>query len=67
MPTRASSIACACTWRPHERLRHVLPDVAAPDTRLTARLVDTADDLATDDRAYAVVPGIARARVLRDR
>ena len=50
---------------PHERLRHVLPDVAAPDTRLTARLVDAADDLTTDDRAYAVVPGIARARVLR--
>lgn len=49
----------------HERLRHVLPDVAAPDTRLVARLVDTGDDLATDDRAYAVVPGIARARVLR--
>ena len=50
---------------PHERLRHLLPDVAAPDTRLVARLVDTGDDLATDDRAYAVVPGIARARVLR--
>ena len=50
---------------PHERLRHVLPDVAAPDTRLTARLVDAGDDLAIDDRAYAIVPGIARARVLR--
>jgi len=50
---------------PHERLRHVLPDVAAPDTRLVARLVDAGDDLAIDDRAYAIVPGIARARVLR--
>jgi von Willebrand factor type A domain/Aerotolerance regulator N-terminal len=50
---------------PHERLRHLLPDVAAPDTRLVARLADHHDDLATDDRAYAVIPGVARARVLR--
>jgi len=50
---------------PHERVRHLLPDVAAPDTRLVAHLIDTGDDLPADDRAYAVVPGIARARVLR--
>ena len=50
---------------PHERKRHLLPDVAAPDALLEARLVDTGDDLAIDDRAYAVVPGIARWRILR--
>jgi hypothetical protein len=50
---------------PHERLRHALAEVAAPDAHLTARLVDAGDDLGADDRAYAVVPGVARARVLR--
>jgi hypothetical protein len=50
---------------PHERLRHLLPDVAAPDPRLVAHLVDHHDDLPTDDRAYAVIPGATRARVLR--
>ncbi len=50
---------------PRERLRHVLPDVAAPDTRLVARLVGASDELTIDDRAFAIVPGIARARVLR--
>jgi hypothetical protein len=50
---------------PGERRRHVLPDVAAPDTRLEARLIGGGDDLALDDRAYAVVPGLQRRRVLR--
>jgi hypothetical protein len=50
---------------PHERRRHLLPDVAAPDTQLVARLVDADDDLPADDRAYAVVPGVAHASVLR--
>ena len=50
---------------PHEQRRHRLPDVAAPDARLVARLVDTDDDLPADDRAYAVVPGVAHASVLR--
>jgi hypothetical protein len=59
---------------PGERRRHVLPDVAAPDTRLEARLIDgggdsagrgDGDDLALDDHAYAVVPGLQRRRVLR--
>jgi hypothetical protein len=49
----------------HERLRHPLAEVAAPDARMVARLVDAGDDLAVDDRAYAVVPGRARTRVLR--
>ena len=49
----------------HERLRHALAEVAAPDARLVARLVDAGDDLPADDQAYAVVPGVARARVLR--
>jgi von Willebrand factor type A domain/Aerotolerance regulator N-terminal len=55
-----------------ERRRHLVPDVAAPDSRLEARLFAEAgqgrgpvDDLALDDRAFAVVPGRARLRVLR--
>jgi hypothetical protein len=48
---------------PHERRRHVLPDVAAPDTRLEARLTD-GGDLGADDTAFAVVPGLARWKVL---
>jgi hypothetical protein len=51
---------------PHERRRHLLPDVAAPDTRLEARLIaEPADDLSIDDTAFAVVPGLARWKVLR--
>jgi hypothetical protein len=49
---------------PGETRRHVLPDVAAPGARLVARLLEV-DDLALDDRAYAVVPGLERLRVLR--
>ena len=49
---------------PGETRRHVLPDVAAPGARLVARLLE-GDDLAADDRAYAVVPGLERLRVLR--
>jgi hypothetical protein len=49
---------------PGETRRHVLPDVAAPGARLVARLLER-DDLALDDRAYAVVPGLERLRVLR--
>jgi hypothetical protein len=49
---------------PGETRRHVLPDVAAPGARLVARLLE-GDDLALDDRAYAVVPGLDRLRVLR--
>jgi hypothetical protein len=52
------------TLAPRETRRHVLPDVAAPGARLVARLVER-DDLALDDRAYAVVPGLERLRVLR--
>jgi hypothetical protein len=47
-----------------ETRRHLLPDVAAPGARLEARIVD-GDDLSLDDRAYAVVPGLERLRVLR--
>lgn len=54
---------------PRATLRHVLPDVAATDPRLEARLVPAdgqpADDLAADDRAFAAVPGLERRRVLR--
>jgi hypothetical protein len=49
---------------PGETRRHVLPDVAAPGARLVARLVES-DDLALDDTAYAVVPGLDRLQVLR--
>lgn len=48
----------------HERRRHRLPDVAAPDTLLRASL-DDGGDLAVDDTAFAVVPGLARWKVLR--
>jgi hypothetical protein len=54
------------TLAPGETRRHALPDVATPDGRLQARLrVDGGDDLAIDDRAYAVVPTPERRRVLR--
>jgi hypothetical protein len=52
------------TLAPGETRRHLLPDVAAPGARLVARLLEP-DDLALDDRAYAVVPGLDRMRVLR--
>jgi hypothetical protein len=52
------------TVAPGGKIRHVLPDVAAPDARLEARLL-TGDDLPLDDRAFAVVPGRKRLRVLR--
>jgi hypothetical protein len=51
--------------QPHQRQRHLLPDVAAPDALLQARLIDTGDDLAVDDRAFAVVPGLAHWKILR--
>ena len=51
--------------QPHERRRHLLADVAAPDALLQARLLDTGDDLAVDDRAFAVVPGLAHWKILR--
>jgi hypothetical protein len=56
------------TLAPGERRRHLLPDVAAPDARLEARLLHAApgdDDLTLDDRTYAVVPARPRLRVLR--
>lgn len=54
------------TLAPGETRRHALPDVATPDGRLEARLTVTGgDDLASDDRAYAVVPTPERRRVLR--
>jgi hypothetical protein len=52
------------TLAPGETRRHLVPDVAAPGARLVARLLEP-DDLALDDRAYAVVPGLDRLRVLR--
>jgi hypothetical protein len=52
------------TLAPGETRRYLLPDVAAPGARLVARLLE-GDDLALDDRAYAVVPGLERLRVLR--
>jgi hypothetical protein len=51
------------TLAPGEARRHALPDVAAPDMRLEARLLE-ADDLPLDDRAFAVVPSPRRLRVL---
>jgi hypothetical protein len=60
---------------PGERRRHALPDIAAPDARLEARLLapdggplaeaGDVDDLALDDHAFAVVPPLPRRRVLR--
>lgn len=60
----------ALSLPPRARIHRLLPDVAAPDARLEARLLpkDGAgplDDLAVDDRAYAVVPGLPHRRVLR--
>jgi hypothetical protein len=49
---------------PGERRRHVVPDVATAGARLEARLLG-GDDLALDDRAFAVVPARPRLRVLR--
>ena len=62
------------TLAPGERRRHALANVFAPDARLEAKLVaadgraladDGDDDLAVDDRAFAVVPPMPRRRVLR--
>jgi hypothetical protein len=53
----------AFTLAPGETRRHVVPDIAAPDARLEARLLD-GDDLSLDDRAYAVAPRPRRLRVL---
>jgi hypothetical protein len=52
---------------PGERRQYVLPDVATLDPRLEATLSvpAEADDLALDDRAFAVVPGRPHLRVLR--
>ena len=62
---------------PGELRRHELPSVFAPDARLEARLLGSdgraleegdgagADDLALDNRAFAVVPPLPRRRVLR--
>ncbi len=54
------------TLAPGETHRHVLPDVAAADERLEARVAAEANvnDLALDDRAFAVVPRPRRLRVL---
>ncbi|MDB4983468.1 MAG: von Willebrand factor type [Myxococcales bacterium] len=51
------------TLAPGETRRHVVPDVAVPDARLEARLLE-ADDLALDNHAYAVSPRARRLRVL---
>src|SRR5262249_15171621 len=54
------------TLGPGERGRHLVPDVATGDARLQAHiLVAGGDDLAADDRAFAVVPARTRLRVLR--
>ena len=62
------------TLAPGERRRHALANVFAPDARLEAKLVTASgraladggdDDLAVDDRAFAVVPPMPRRRVLR--
>jgi hypothetical protein len=53
------------TLAPGERRRHALANVFAPDARLEAKLVGGDDDLAIDDRAFAVVPPMPRRRVLR--
>lgn len=62
---------------PGERRSHLLADVGAPNAELEARLVPTGgggdsdsgdsdgDDLALDDRAFAVVPGVTRLKILR--
>jgi hypothetical protein len=55
---------------PHERRRHQLPSVFAAAARLEARLLTSggqplADDLALDDRAFAVVPALRPRRILR--
>lgn len=49
---------------PRERRRHELPNVFSPDARLEARLQTAPDDLALDDRAFAVIPPLPRRRVL---
>ncbi|HEY2900556.1 MAG TPA: VWA domain-containing protein [Polyangia bacterium] len=57
------------TLAPGQRVRHLLSDVPAADTRLQATLLPDAggatDDLALDDRAFAVVPAARRLKVLR--
>jgi Ca-activated chloride channel homolog len=49
---------------PGARQAEVLADVAAPDGRLTATLIDAKDDLPLDDRAFAVIPEPRRLGVL---
>jgi hypothetical protein len=51
------------TLAPGETRRHLVPDVAVPDARLEARLLE-ADDLPLDNHAYAVAPRARRLRVL---
>ena len=53
--------------KPRERQRRALPDLYAASARLEARLLvpDGSDDLALDDRAFAVIPPLPRRRVLR--
>ncbi|HET6284892.1 MAG TPA: VWA domain-containing protein [Polyangia bacterium] len=54
---------------PGERRRHLLSDVGAASPELEARLLPAeggnADDLAVDDRAFALVPGLTRLKILR--
>jgi hypothetical protein len=55
------------TLAPGETRRYALPDATTPDGLLEARLIHDGapDDLAIDDRAFAVVPTPERRRVLR--
>ncbi len=62
------------TLEPGERRRHVLQTIPAAATELTATLradgeeagdSDALDDLELDNRAFAVVPALARMKVLR--
>jgi von Willebrand factor type A domain/Aerotolerance regulator N-terminal len=63
------------TLEPDERRRHVLGAIPATETQLWATLrpdagadgttAERLDDLAIDDRAFAVVPPLARLKILR--
>ncbi|HXI54712.1 MAG TPA: VWA domain-containing protein [Polyangia bacterium] len=70
-PQRVAIERVRLTLEPDERRRHVLPDVPAADTRLEATLLSgdagtaAVDDLAVDDRAFAVIPAAPRLKILR--
>jgi hypothetical protein len=70
-PQRVAIERVRLTLERDERRRYVLPDVPAADTRLEATLLPgdgsaaAVDDLAVDDRAFAVVPAAATLKVLR--